>query len=34
MEEGFILMDRPYNKHIKTKNRIYELDDIVEIISK
>ena len=29
-ESGFILMDRPYNKNIKTKNRIYQIDDIVE----
>tara|TARA_Y100000004_G_scaffold34706_1_gene37105 strand:- start:318 stop:890 length:573 start_codon:yes stop_codon:yes gene_type:complete len=34
MEDGFILMDRPYNQHIETKSRIFELDDIVEIISK
>ena len=34
MSDGFILMDRPYNQHIETKNRIFELDDIVEMISK
>ena len=33
MEEGFILMDRPYNQHIETKNRIFELDEIVDMIS-
>ena len=33
-EDGFILMDQPYNQHIETKSRIFELDDAVEIISK
>ncbi len=33
MEEGFILMDQPYNQHIETKNRVFELDDIVSIIA-
>ena len=33
MSEGFILMDRPYNQHIETKNRIFELDEIVDMIS-
>jgi len=33
MEEGFILMDRPYNQHIETKNRIFELDEVVGIIA-
>jgi hypothetical protein len=32
MSEGFILMDRPYNQHIETKNRIFELDEIVDMI--
>jgi hypothetical protein len=26
-------MDRPYNQHIETKNRVFELDDIVSIIA-
>ena len=33
MEEGFILMDQPYNQHIETKNRVFEIDDIVSIIA-
>ena len=34
MEDGFILMDRPYNHHIEAKHRVFELDDIIEIITK
>ncbi len=29
-DSGYILMDRPYNKNIKTKNRIYQIGDIVK----
>ena len=32
-EDGFILMDQPYNQHIETKNRVFEIDDIVSIIA-
>jgi len=31
-EDGFLLLDRPYNQNIDTKNRIFELFDIAEII--
>tara|TARA_Y100001938_G_scaffold127516_1_gene180454 strand:- start:819 stop:1418 length:600 start_codon:yes stop_codon:yes gene_type:complete len=34
MEEGFILMDAPYNQHIDSKYRIYALDEVVKIIEK
>jgi 5'(3')-deoxyribonucleotidase len=33
MQEGFILMDRPYNGHIKSNCRIKELKQIKEIIN-
>ena len=32
MQEGFILMDQPYNQHIKSSYRITELNQIKEII--
>jgi len=32
MEEGFILMDAPYNQHIDTKNRVYNLDQVKDLI--
>ena len=32
MQEGFILMNQPYNKHIKSNCRIKELKQIKEII--
>jgi len=32
MEHGFILMDQPYNQHIETKNRVYDVDSIMEHI--
>jgi len=32
MQEGFILMDQPYNQHIKSNYRITELNQIKEII--
>ena len=31
-EDGYLLLDRPYNQNIDTKNRIFELFDIAEII--
>ncbi len=34
MEHGFILMDQPYNQHIETKNRVYDIDSIMEFIIK
>ena len=34
MEHGFILMDRPYNQHIKTNHRVYDIDSIMEFIIK
>jgi 5'(3')-deoxyribonucleotidase len=33
MQEGFILMDRPYNQHIKSNHRVYDIDSIMDIIS-
>ena len=33
MEHGFILMDQPYNQHIKTKNRVYDIDSIMEHVA-
>ena len=30
MSDGFILMDRPYNQHIETKNRVYDIDSIMK----
>jgi len=32
MSDGFILMDRPYNQHIETKNRVYDIDSVMEFI--
>ena len=32
MQEGFILMDRPYNQHIKSSYRIKELKEVKDII--
>ena len=32
MQEGFILMDRPYNQHIKSNYRIKELKEVVDIV--
>ena len=32
MQEGFILMDRPYNQHIKSNYRIKELKEVKDII--
>jgi len=32
MKEGFILMDRPYNQHIKTDYRVYDIDGIMDCI--
>ncbi len=32
MEQGFILMDRPYNQHIKTDYRVYDIDGIMDYI--
>jgi hypothetical protein len=34
MEHGFILMDQPYNQHIETKSRVYDVDSIMEFIIK
>ena len=34
MQEGFILMDRPYNQHIKSNYRITELNQVKKIIKK
>ena len=33
-EDGFILMDAPYNQDIDAKNRIFQLDDAVDLIAK
>jgi len=33
MQEGFILMDRPYNQHIKTNHRVYDIDSIMEHVA-
>jgi hypothetical protein len=32
MQEGFILMDRPYNQEVKSNYRIKELKQVKEII--
>ena len=31
-DDGYILMDAPYNQHIKSKHRIYELKEVKDII--
>lgn len=33
-EDGFILMDAPYNQDIDAKDRIFQLDDAVDLIAK
>ena len=33
-EDGFILMNAPYNQDIDAKNRIFQLDDAVDLIAK
>ena len=33
MQEGFILMDQPYNQHIKTNHRVYDIDSIMEHVA-
>jgi hypothetical protein len=32
MQEGFILMDSPYNQHLKSNYRIKGLDEVQKII--
>ena len=33
MKEGFILMDQPYNQHIETEHRVYDIDSIMEHVT-
>ena len=33
MKEGFILMDQPYNQHIETEHRVYDIDSIMEHVN-